>query len=93
MANVEVLPVTTADRLQECYYGDEYPREGCSVTFRVRSEASLSMAVYAPNGKPLESYLVPPEMAGKFMDEWLAGRVPSRFSRPVQSRPEFDKAG
>lgn len=74
------------------YFTDDYPREGCSVVFEVRGSSS-SMTVRAPNGKPLESYLVQPGMAGKYLDEWLSGKAPGKFSLPDQDRALPDKAG
>jgi hypothetical protein len=92
------LPLSAAAEEQikswmpECYLGDNYPRAGCTVVFEIREEEQV-MSVFAPTGKTLESYLVPPGMAGKFMDEWLAGKVPSKFSRPAQDRALPGRAG
>lgn len=91
-----VLPLSAAAEeqikkwLPECYSTDDYPREGCTVVFDVRTD-SVGMGVYAPGGKRLEGYIAPLGMVGKFLDEWLSGRVPSKFTQSDLGRASLGK--
>ena len=91
------LPLSAAAEEQiksgmpECYSADDYPRIGCTVVIEARADVH-GMRVFAPTGKLLESYIVPPGMAGKFLDEWLSGLVPGKVSQPAQGHASPGKA-
>lgn len=74
-----VLPVSSAaigqidSWMPECYQGDDYPREGCTIVLTVGADRVV-FSSYAPNGKPLEGGpSVLRENIGGFVDKWLSG--------------------
>lgn len=95
-----VLPVSAAAVEQidawmpQCYYRDDYPREGCMIVLTIEKDRVLFTA-YAPNGKTLEcGPTLPRDQAGRAVDEWLSGIAPR--VRPLDRHPDLpspDKAG
>jgi len=91
-----VLPLSEAAIKQidkwmpECYSGDDYPREGCTIVLTVSNDRVV-FSSYAPNGKPLEGGpSVPRDRIGGFVDDWLSGIKSRRHLanwRPDQPLP------
>lgn len=57
------------------YFTDEYPREGCKIEIEIKEER-CSLRIRAPNGRMLECYLPSRTEVGRYIQEWLAGKVP-----------------
>lgn len=64
--------------MPECYFGNDYPREGCVVVLEV-GESVVRFRSYAPNGKILEvGPTLPRNVAGLGVQEWLDGLMPGK---------------
>lgn len=86
-----VLPISQAAIKQidswmpECYYRDDYPRDGCTIVLTVEEDRVL-FNIYAPNGKLIEGGpTLPRDQAGRAVDEWLSGIAP--HVRPLDRNP------
>lgn len=65
------------------YCTDDYPREGCTLTIKVRDVgpgiSRYSMIVRNPFGTQIEAYRAnKPQTIGDMVREWCEGRAPAK---------------
>ena len=81
------VPVSSSVPDMDIYCTDDYPREGCKLTIKVRNGRYV-MHVAAPNGAPLESYLARnPKAISRMVREWCEGRAPKSHHPSDQEAP------
>lgn len=70
------------------YCGDDYPREGCTLTVDVCA-GGYDLQVNAPNGNPIEIYATArsPRQLARMVEEWCSGQKPKLHHPSDQSGP------